>query len=171
MIAAPLFNRFFQLENSRPEHWRTRARRFAVLIPGLLLFPLALAQGPQGCDDLSVIAQTPQLVFERDIQPLLNNAGCTGCHGGAGGLSLAPDEALSNLVGVASSALPDQLRVDPGRPFESVLFLAINCEQPGGSLFRMSGLQEDPESQALIRDWISQGARGDSIQQDRFEQP
>jgi hypothetical protein len=171
VIVAPHFDHFVQLENSRPTRWAARARRLAVLIPGLLLFPLALAQDPQGCDDLSAIAQTPRLVFERDIQPLLENAGCTGCHGGAGGLSLGPDQALSDLVGVTSSVVPDRLRVDPGNPLESMLFLAINCEQPGGSLFRMPSQRDDPEFQALIRDWIAQGARGDSIQQDRFQQP
>ena len=145
----------------------------AVLTVALALAnPTVRAQDPSGCEDLSAIPETPGRVFERDIQPLLD--GCLVCHGAFGGLSLAPDQAYEALVGVASNARPDLLRVDPGDPAQSVLFRAINCEAPGGPGVRMlelpKGTPLNPEDQALIRDWIRQGA-GDFIQRDRFEQP
>lgn len=126
---------------------------------------VALAENPGNCEDLSAIPESPGLVFEVDIQPLLEN--CLGCHGGSGGLSLAPEQAYAALIGVASNTQPDRLRVDPGAPAQSVLFLAINCDQPGGPSFRMPGLG-GLEDQALIRDWILQGA-GDFVLRDRFE--
>ncbi|TVS13410.1 MAG: hypothetical protein EA419_02005 [Wenzhouxiangella sp.] len=129
--------------------------------------PSLLAASPSGCDDLGAFPETPGLVFERDIQPLLDN--CLGCHGGQGGLSLAPDEAYKALVGVVSNTRPELLRVDPGKPGQSVLFRAINCNTPAGPSFRMPGLS-GPTDQALIRDWIEQGA-GDFILRDRFEPP
>ena len=147
----------------------------AVLTLALALaHPSVRAQDPSGCEDLSAIPETPGRVFERDIQPLLD--GCLTCHGSAGGLSLAPDQAYEALVGVTSNARPDLLRVDPGDPAQSVLFRAINCEAPGGPGFRMLAdfVKEtplNPEDQALIRDWIRQGAVGDRLMRDRFEQP
>jgi len=140
----------------------------AVLTVALALaHPTVRAQDPSDCEDLSAIPETPGLVFERDIQPVLEN--CLGCHGGQGGLSLAPDQAYEALVGVASNARPDLLRVDPGDPAQSVLFRAINCNVPEGPSFRMPGLS-GPDEQALIRDWIRQGAVGDQLMRDRFEQ-
>ena len=111
---------------------------------------------PSGCDDLDGIAPVASVAYEDDIQPLLD--GCTGCHGegGTAGLDLRADHSYDNLVGVISTSNPDRLRVDPFQPEDSSLFLAVNCENPGGPGFQMGNLALD--DRALIRDWIAQGA-------------
>lgn len=128
-----------------------------------LMAVFALAAGPAfagagatGCDDLSGITETPDVDFQAQIQPILD--GCTGCHGDGGnaGLDMRAGEAYDNLVGVISTSNPSRLRVDPGNPDFSALFLAVSCDAPAGPGFRMPGTVE--AERALIRDWIAQGA-------------
>jgi len=138
--------------------YRSNALFVLVLLSAALLCtpPGHAGVGASGCDDLSGIAPTPAIDFETQIQPILG--GCASCHGAAGpaGLDLRAGESYDNLVGVISSTNPARLRVDPGEPDLSALFLAVNCDSPGGPGFRMPGA--DPQQAALIRDWIAQGA-------------
>lgn len=111
------------------------------------------------------------VTFEGDIRPFVNNQ-CGGCHGNLGGLSLAAGNVLGSLlrdvatgleIGRLSQNQPTPgasvRRVAPGRPTESMLFLRINCGQPGGSLGRMPlGGVAPTEFQALVYDWIASGA-------------
>ncbi len=129
----------------------------SLLASGLMLAgPGALAGEPSGCEDLGEFPEAPGVDFENEIQPILDS--CTGCHGenGQGGLDLRPGESWGNLVDQPSLSNPDRLRVAPFDPEESSLFLAVNCEDPGGPGFQMPGV--DLEARALIRDWIAQGA-------------
>ncbi len=118
---------------------------------------------PSGCAPLETIEPVANVAFETDIQPLFNS-NCLGCHGdGAfGGLDLRSGQSYANLVNVQSTSNPERLRVDPFDPANSALFLSVNCVQPGGPGFQMGDAEQNPldvEEQALVRDWINQGAR------------
>ncbi len=136
--------------------------RYTLLGSALLALGLVLAgpvQGgttPEGCENLDDFDPVANVDFDTEIQPILDT--CTGCHGknGTAGLDLRPGHAYDNLVEVVATSNPERYRVEPFNPDESNLFLAINCESPGGPGFQMSGTTLD--EQALIRDWIDQGA-------------
>lgn len=123
----------------------------------ILSAPSRAGVGASGCDDLSGIAETPTVDFQSQIQPIFDNT-CAGCHGanGPAGLDLRAGESYDNLVGVISNTNQNRLRVEPGNPDSSALFLAVSCDSPGGPGFRMPGT--DLQQRALIRDWIAQGA-------------
>ncbi|MEE4638966.1 MAG: PQQ-dependent sugar dehydrogenase [Wenzhouxiangella sp.] len=123
----------------------------------------ALPAEPQGCDLLDSVPATPAVDFDTQIQPLFNDLGCTGCHGewGAAGLNLLPGASWAALVGQPATTNPDRLRVEPFRPDRSTLLHSVNCDIPGGPAFRMDDPMGNPltlADQALIRDWIAQGA-------------
>ncbi|NEZ05134.1 hypothetical protein G4Y73_13335 [Wenzhouxiangella sp. XN201] len=130
----------------------------ALTLLGLMLFATFIQAGTvaSGCDELDAFPASPAIDFATQIQPILD--GCTGCHGASGpaGLDLREGEAWSNLVGVPATTNPERLRVAPFDPQDSVLFNAVNCDNPGGPSFRMPGTTA--EQRALIRDWIAQGA-------------
>jgi len=100
---------------------------------------------PQTCAD--------QVDFALCIQPIFN-ARCVGCHGTGGGLSLEEGKAEQNLIHVPSTCDPAFLRVAPGLPQRSMLYLKITDDPakcggrmpPGGPL-----PQEEVD---LIRRWI-----------------
>jgi len=101
--------------------------------------------------------------FEGDVLPILNSY-CVMCHlPGAeqGGLSLYPD-AWSRLVG-KPSVQSSLLRVDPGSPESSYLYLKLigTGESVGGSGLQMPFQQAplDPDQLETIRLWIAQGAK------------
>ena len=124
---------------------------------GLIVATAAAAgSGPSGCDDLGSIAETPGVDYRTRIQPILD--GCASCHdeSGPAGLDLRDGESYDNLVGVVSTTNASRLRVAPSDPGASALFLAVNCDSPDGPGFRMPGTTLS--EQALIRDWIAQGA-------------
>ena len=141
----------------------------AALI-GLLLPPLV--SGAEDCTDLDAIDQQPAVDYENSIQPIFDNQ-CLACHGpgGQAGLDLSPGASHDNLVKVASSQDATWLRVTPSSLQHSLLFLKVNCNDPPvGSRMPPGGAMADG-NQALIRDWIVQGAlpEADLLFQDRFE--
>lgn len=107
--------------------------------------------------------------FQSQVQPIFSVA-CANCHtnGGAfGGLNLDVGAAHGNLVGViASNPAAALSRVQPGSGAQSFLFAKINCtdlndldDQPYGLRMPRNGPPYlDPVDQALILDWIEQGA-------------
>lgn len=135
----------------------------ALALSGLMLFATLLQAGTaaSGCDELDAFPPGPAIDFATQIQPILD--GCTGCHGASGpaGLDLREGEAWSNLVGVTATTNPERVRVAPFDPQGSVLFSAVNCDNPGGPSFRMPGTTD--EQRALIRDWIAQGALAEPL--------
>jgi hypothetical protein len=114
--------------------------------------------GSSSCDDLRGGDINFQVDWQTQIKPILNNAlggRCTGCHFG----SRFPDmtdtgiDAIYKLVN--SYALP-------GRPRQSGLFDKVNCNSPGnGVRMPMDGTPLTLGQQALIYDWIAQGATGE----------
>jgi glucose/arabinose dehydrogenase len=124
---------------------------------------VGLQNGGLTCDDLSGVAETPNVDYVTQIQPILD-ARCTGCHnsssGSNGGLVLDGDS-WARLVNVMSTLVPGKLLVDSDRPTEhaaSFLFEKINCASPQvGTRMRPTEAMSLAE-QGVFRSWISQGA-------------
>jgi len=88
---------------------------------------------------------------------------CVHCHNGTNGAAssfdLRPDVALANIVNqpTASSATADGLRVTPGKPDESILYLGVK----GGTELEVKDMPplgvalRDAQAVQLLRDWIS----------------
>lgn len=144
-------------------------RRLPGPLMALLLLPVHAAASPlPGCESES-LAEQPVNVnvdFESQVQPILS-AACAGCHGGAGNLSLEPGLAYAQLVSVAASNPAAQRpRVHPGDAADSFLWRKINCtgldDLPGQPYGRRMPRNGPPylglADQALILDWIEQGA-------------
>ncbi|WP_309386347.1 PQQ-dependent sugar dehydrogenase [Cerasicoccus frondis] len=120
---------------------------------------LGLFDGGEDVDDLSGIAETPNIDFVSDVQVIFS-ANCIGCHNdiatNSGGLDLQPSASFAELVNQLSVEAPGVKLVEPGSPERSYLMEKINSDQPQvGDRMR----PHDPmslEDQATIRDWIQQ---------------
>ncbi len=137
----------------RPE-WNTLSLFF--LVASLVLASPAVAE-PSGCTSLEAVNEVPGVDFANQIQPIFNEQ-CIACHQpeGSGDINLLEGAAWDSLVGQQSTRNPDHLLVEPFAPDASVLLKSVNCDDPGGPFFRMGDLSL--EEQALMRDWIAQGA-------------
>jgi hypothetical protein len=118
-----------------------RLSLLGLLIGGIFTLPLLTAQ-----------AQAAEIVFARDIQPILQES-CLKCHSRGkykGGLSLESRSAV--LVGGESGPA-----ITPGKSAESLLIERI-ASADADLVMPQSGNPLTPEQIALIRDWIDQGA-------------
>lgn len=121
---------------------------------------LGLQIGGASCDDLAMVPETENVDYATMIQPIWDLS-CTGCHsagsGNNGGLNLQ-ENSYANLLGAMSIEVPGRRLVEPGDVARSFLYEKINCANPQvGTRMRPT----DPmrfEEQALIKDWIAQGA-------------
>lgn len=141
----------------------TSVARVVATIPLLLAAGGVAAGGgpPDQCSDLTSIAPFTQFRYGQ-FQSIFE-ATCTGCHPGnvgAGNLGLGDGFSYGNLVGVPSDGLPSMLRVAPGDPLASMLFLKLNCDDPPGLGVRMplNASPLSPTQQAFFFDWIRLGA-------------
>jgi formylglycine-generating enzyme required for sulfatase activity len=146
--------------------------RITLLIVILLLTPTAMARG-FGCDDLAGEPATSPIIYEQHIQPIFDGH-CTVCHSGSHstGLDLQPGISYGRLVSMASSQETSWLRVEPSSLDNSLLFQKINCDfPPVGDRMPANAVALTATTQALIRDWIVQGALniGDPVFANRFE--
>ena len=86
--------------------------------------------------------------------------GCAGadCHNaGTGGLTLGSGDDFDALIDVPSQEMPTMLRVLPGDPLRSYVFLKLRCE--GGIAGEcMPGGVAQPYIARLFHDWIEAGA-------------
>lgn len=113
------------------------------------------------CDDLDLESSTEGVIFEQQVQPIFESH-CIECHsaGHFTGLDLQAGASYELLVDVESSQDGNWLRIDSSSLTNSLLFQKINCNDPPvGDRMPLNGppyltLSE----QALIRDWIEQGA-------------
>lgn len=145
-----------------------------MLKSGLFILVFALAQSvyaATGCDDLSAINEIYAVDYASEIQPIFNTR-CSGCHtngGNSGGLRLDAGVSFGNLVNVpAGNGSTSKLRVEPFDAERSFMFEKINCQFPdGGSRMPLGGLLSLAD-QALIRDWINQGAFEEPFVDDVF---
>ncbi len=123
--------------------------RVAALLTGLLVLTCGQKTSP-------VLPETceTQVDFARCIQPIFN-ARCVRCHGTYGGLSLEEGQAEQNLINVPSTCDPAFLRVAPGFPQQSMLYLKITDDPAKcGSRMPPSGDPLPQEEIDLIRRWI-----------------
>lgn len=95
-----------------------------------------------------------------EVQPIFN-ANCVACHQDAapgGGLSLQRASAFDMLVGAPSTSVPEVLRIAPGLPDESLLWLKINNrhDEVGAAGTEMPpGATLAEAERALIEGWIT----------------
>ena len=128
---------------------------------------------PTSCTRIADIPPNYEIAYGAAMQGLFDDyatnggsAGCVDCHFApppqpSGGLDLSLGVSWGHLVGVPSAADPSQVYVVPGRPEQSLLFLKVNCDEPGvGARMPFNGYGGGllPEQQALIYDWIANGA-------------
>lgn len=119
----------------------------------------AQAGSPSGCDSIAGVTPFTQFNYAVTIQAIWNN-NCDGCHigGSAAGLSLSAPASELNLINVPSFQDPAFTRVIPGDPVASLLFLKINCDDPGLGGRMPMGTSLSSTQQRLIFDWIANGA-------------
>ncbi len=119
----------------------------------------ALAGGPSGCDSIAGVEPFTQFNYGFTIQAVWNN-NCDVCHigGSAAGLSLEAPRSELNLIDVPSVVDPSFTRVVPGDAVASLLFLKINCDDPGAGVRMPMGGTLSAVQQRLIFDWIENGA-------------
>lgn len=155
-------------------HWIS-ARASAVLVSMLAVSVSARTQTvPSVCTDISSVPPTYSgIQYGAAIQGTFDNfltnggsAGCTDCHTSAGGtpaghLSLEDGVSYLNLIKVPSYEDASVFYVVPNHPEQSLLFQKINCDTPAVGARMPFGLPSDtlsPDQQALIYDWIAEGA-------------
>jgi len=119
------------------------------------------AQVDPGCDDLRGRPVHVAVDWQTEIKPILNDTlggVCLGCHFGYPDFSDTDVDAIYKIVNDL---------VIPGRPFESRLFLKVNCNAPSSGGARMPFNQPALSllQQELIFDWIAQGAHGEDPEQ------
>jgi hypothetical protein len=113
---------------------------------------------------IALVAQSPAPSFSRDVAPILQRE-CAKCHGEKeqkAKLDLAGPEAYKSLVNVPSREEQEILRVKPGDPEGSYLWLKLEHRTAKGSgmpkgLFFASHLNE--KDMTVIRQWILEGAK------------
>lgn len=110
-------------------------------------------------------SQTNQTVsFSQDILPLFMDR-CAICHQAEdrhGYLVVDTDNTLAGMVNVPSYSVPALMRVKPGEPEQSYLWLKLTGKhyEVGGNGWRMPYMSRlsEPQLQAVY-DWIDQGAK------------
>lgn len=142
---------------------RMRVAAFLWICAGLAAPVAAFAQAT-GCDDLALLPETPRVDYYSQIQPIWEIR-CSNCHVNFGSapsaeLSLNAEDSWIELVDIPSVQVAGRTRVLPGQVTASYLFEKVNCEQPAVGTRMPRGRIAIPfGEQALIRDWIQQGAR------------
>lgn len=142
---------------------RATARSLFLLLPALASAG-ANGLGGEGCLDLRGGPINPQVDWQTQIKPIINEefetGRCTSCH------NPGQFDGELDLTDIGIDAIYKLLPpgyVVPGRPLDSPLFDKVNCDLPGYGGQRMP-FQQNPltaAEQALIYDWIAQGAPGD----------
>ena len=135
------------------------ALRAAAFAAALLVCAPVSAQS-SGCDNLRELPINFNVQWQTQVKPIFNEllgGRCTSCHnsgGSAGGLNLSDDpvDAIYNVIFV----------VTPGNVPNSLLFDKVNCDSPTiGNRMPFGSTPLTIAEQALIYDWIEQGALGD----------
>jgi hypothetical protein len=99
---------------------------------------------------VTVIA-SPPISFQARVLPILTTYGCTGCHGGSGGLFVGTVAQL--LTGGDHGAA-----VIAGNGANSNLIKKLGTPPPFGSRMPLGGSALPADTIAVLRAWIDQGA-------------
>lgn len=136
---------------------------FAAYTLALLVAAPALHAG-ENCEDLSGTAIRPNVNWQTDIKPMINElisieGRCTSCHNHtdpAAGLDLT-DEGIDAIYRIVTGY------ATPGDPVGSRLFSKINCANPvgGGLQMPLGGGLYSIDQREKFYDWIEQGAYGE----------
>ncbi len=90
--------------------------------------------------------------YKNDIVPVLENAGCVGCHGGTSGLT------VGSVAGLLRGGLHGPAVV-PGKADSSNIVRKISPNPPFGDRMPQGGPYLSSVTIQLIRTWIDQGAK------------
>lgn len=116
---------------------------------------------PSGCEPLPGNPIYYNVGFDEIYTEILEQR-CNGCHIGddLGGFNIDYKFAYANLINIGSSTGAGMVRVRPGNPEMSFLWLKLNCDNPGrGTRMPFNGPPYlSPAQQAKIYDWIALGA-------------
>lgn len=111
-----------------------------------------------GCEDQGDPVTPPttpvstEVKFSSDIQPLLTDKGCVGCHGGSGGLTVTTVASL--LTGGNNGPA-----IVPGNADSSIIILKLRPSPPFGSRMPASGSYLTTPEIKKFEDWINAGAK------------
>lgn len=105
--------------------------------------------------DVGMFATIQRFVFDGSAY---NCSLCHGAENGRAGLDLTQGRSHDNLVGVASTRVPDAVRVVPGDVSSSLLHSVLAEGNPAGLRYDHSGLIDDAVRR-LVDDWINAGAK------------
>jgi hypothetical protein len=141
--------------------------RARIALVGMSLWVAACAGNGEGLDENGRPAEqddgeglTPEFT---SIQADVLTPICTTCHSGAAApLGLRLDEGVSYalLVNAPSTEVPSLLRVDPGNPDNSYLIQKLEGTAAVGARMPLGGSPLPPETIAVVRQWILEGAIG-----------
>jgi len=138
------------------------------LVLASALFAAGGASAAQFCTDLSGLPVTPNVLWPQVWEALNNQSSCTqNCHlGGSPSADLdlsVPNISIYFLVGQQSSQSLETMRVEPGNPQASLFWQKVACAVPDvGTAMPPPNGGISIDLQALIYDWIDQGAYGES---------
>ncbi len=90
--------------------------------------------------------------FSSDVLPIFSGAGCTGCHGGSGGLVVTSVAAL--LAGGDHGPA-----IVPGDAAASNIIKKLSPSPPFGSRMPLGGPYLADTTIGVIRTWINEGAK------------
>ena len=125
-----------------------------------------LSHAATGCEALPGPV-TPGVLWPQVWQALTDQSNCTqNCHVGANALAdldlSSPVISIYFLVSQDSSQNNEVKRVIPGDAKRSLFFNKVNCTDPGVGNRMPPGGHVPTALQALIYDWIEQGAYGEN---------
>lgn len=113
---------------------------------------------------ITLAAVPPAPSYSKDVQPIFDKA-CVDCHGAKKAkakLNLDAAVALKGLVDVPSEQVPGTVRVKPGDPEQSYLWLKLDhrAKEGDGMPKGMFGAKKLPQADLdLIKAWIEGGAK------------
>jgi hypothetical protein len=114
--------------------------------------------GGGACTFSCLEASTSGLPLSRQVRIIIGSCAGADCHNmGAGGLQLSPGSEFGAIVGVPSVERPELLRVRPGDPLRSYVYLKVACDGgTTGSCMPPGGAS--PGVAQTFYDWIEAGA-------------
>jgi hypothetical protein len=136
------------------------------LQPSSTLYWVVRARDLAGNEDTNTVelSATTGVSFSENVQPIFTqHCAVVGCHVPGNppeGQILAAGFAYSSIVNVPSMEVPADLRVDPGNPSQSYLYLKITAQQSVGSYMPPASTNDvlSAADKATIMNWIAQGA-------------